>query len=316
MKTGIRSIEAFLLLAETESFSLAARRFGLSQPAFSLAIQRLEDGMGVRLFRRTSRRVALSAEGEAFVPKAQALLRMWQTAFEEMSDLAAARRGRVAVAALPSVAASLLPGVMRRFAASHPEVRVEIHDVLHDEVLALVHSGRVDMGISVAPRRTDEASFAALLADKFVAILPRDHPLAERDRITWSALNREPMVSMTSTTSVRQLTDFTLAEMRQSARFVCEANHLATVACMVASGMGVSALPALCLPVILRPDLVWRPLEEPVAERGLGLISREAGELSVAARTFLGALRDIEASDAFAAFPGQIRLAEAPAPSV
>lgn len=299
------------MLAETGSFSAAARRFGLSQPAFSLAIQRLEDSMGVRLFRRTSRRVLLSAEGEAFLPKAHALLRTWRSTFEEMADLAAARRGRVAVAALPSVAASLLPGIMRQFASGHPEVQVEIHDVLHDEVLALVRSGRADLGISVTPRSTGETSFAPLLADKFVAILRRDHPLADRKSLTWSVLGSEPFISMTPTTSVRQLTDATLAEMRQGARFVCEVNHLATVGAMVASGLGIAALPALCLPVVLRSDLVWRPLTGPVSERSLGVVSREGSELSVAARAFLATLREVRATDAFVAFPGQVRTAEA-----
>ncbi len=263
--------------------------------------------MGIRLFRRTSRSVFLSPEGEAFLPKAKNLQRTWRSTFEEMADIAAARRGRVAVAALPSIAASLLPGVMRRFASGHPEVTVEIHDVLHDEVIALVRSGRVDFGISIAPHGAGETNFAPLLADKFVVIFQRDHPFATQEHITWTMFRRESVVFMTPMTSVRQLVDSTLVELRQSAHFVCEVNHLATVACMVASGLGVTALPALCLPVVLRPDLVWRPLEGPAVERGLGLVSRDSGEFSVAASAFLDVLRDIPESDAFAAFPGQVR---------
>lgn len=306
MRAQFRQIEAFLTLAETGSFSAAARQFGLSQPAFSLSVQRLEEAMGVKLFRRTSRRVILSAEGEAFLPMAQTLSHTWRSTFEEMADIAAARRGRVAIAALPSVAAGLLPGVLLRFTERHPRVRIEIYDVLHDEVASLVRSGRADLGISVKPQQGEGTAFAPLLQDKFVAVLRRDHSLAKEARIAWKALCRHPFVSMTPTTSVRQLTNFTLAEARLGVRFAAEVNHLATVAGMVTSGLGVTALPALCLPVVLREGLVWRPLDVPVAKRTLGLISREGGELSVAACALLGSLRETQPDDAFATFQDQI----------
>lgn len=305
MTAQIRQVEAFLMLAQTGSFSEASRRFGLSQPAFSLSIQRLEEVLGVRLFHRTSRRVKLTAEGEAFLPMASGLLRNWTGVFEEMADLTAVRRGRVALAALPSIAAGLLPPVVLEFTRKHPGVKLEIHDVLQGEVIELVRSGRVDFGISVGPDDSAETEFLPLLDDNFVALLRHDHPLAGHDRISWEALSRHPLVSMTSTTSVRRLTDFTFAEARIGARFLSEVNHLATIAGLVAAGYALAALPALCLPVVLRPDLEWRPLGSPVARRTLGLL-RLRHSPSVAAEAFLQELLGIGARNPFPNFAAEI----------
>lgn len=311
MNIEFRQIRAFLVLAETRSFSEAARRFGLSQPAFSATIQRMEETMGMRLFHRTSRSVVLSAEGRVFLPRARNLMSNWSGVFEEMANLADARSGRVAVAALPSLSAGLISDIAVAFGVAHPGVRFDLHDVLHEEVVSLVRSGQADFGISVAPLDEGEIEFLPLLHDSFVAILPRDHALSAETQITWEALQSHALVTMTKATSVRRLIDQTLAGAGQNVRFLCEVNHLATIAGLVASGFGVSALPALCLPVVLRPEIIWRPLVVPDVWRTLGLL-RLAQAPSVAAAAFLTELRQFQSLDVFAAFGGRIRFSPPP----
>ncbi|TFF23172.1 LysR family transcriptional regulator [Jiella endophytica] len=306
MTMQMRQVRAFLELSETLSFSEASSRVGLSQPAFSLSIQKLEEALGTRLFDRTSRTVSLTREGEAFLPLARRLAATWDETVEEMADLVAVRRGRVALAALPSLAARILPDAVARFAASHPDVSIRIADVLHGTVVDLVLAGRVDYGFSVEPESQDELSFTPLVSDRFVAVLRDDDSLAGRARLTWNDLLSEPLISMTGITSVRRRLDAALAG-RKAPRLVGEVNQLATVSGLVLAGLGVSALPALCLPVVMRPGLTWRPLDEPVAERTLGLVHRRKQSFSLAARAFLSELRSLPDSPMLSGLGDEIR---------
>ncbi|WP_170134021.1 LysR family transcriptional regulator [Palleronia aestuarii] len=308
----MRQIEAFVVLAEARSFSEAAHRFGLSQPAFSAVIQRMESAMGLRLFHRTSRSVELSAEGHAFLPRAQDLLRSWSSVFDDMADLAAARGGRVTVAALPSLAAGLLSNLAITFRRSHPGVRLDLRDVLHEDVVALVKSGQADFGISVAPPDQPEIEFVPLLQDTFVAIVSREHVLATRGTLTWAMLRDQPLVAMTRATSVRRLMDDAFRKTGLSPMPVCEVNHLATIAGLVASGFGISALPALCLPTVLRPEIAWLPLATPTAWRTLGVLKLRRAP-SIAAAAFLSELHHQNPRAVFSEFDAHIRFNPPPA---
>ncbi len=301
-----RQVRAFLELSRVLSFGEAAARVGLSQPAFSLSIQKLEEAIGARLFDRTSRTVSLTREGEAFLPLARRLAATWDETFEEMADLVAVRRGRVALAALPSLAARILPEAVSRFARSHPNVSIRIADVLHGAVVDLVLAGRVDYGFSVEPENQDELTFTPLVRDRFVAILRDDDPLAARQRLEWDELITQPLVTMTGVTSVRRRLDASIFG-RRVPTIVAEVNQLATVSGLVLAGFGVSALPALCLPVVMQPGLAWIALEEPVAERTLGLVHRRKQSFSVAARTFLRELRGLPESPVLTELGDQVR---------
>ncbi|UEM24724.1 LysR family transcriptional regulator (plasmid) [Skermanella mucosa] len=294
----LRQLEAFLAIAATGSFHEAAEQVGLSQPAVSLSIQRLEEAVGARLLDRTTRTVSLSPEGREFEQVARTLVNDWAAAFSGIHDLITKRRGRVAVATLPSVAASLLPRAVAGFSTEYPGIDVVVRDVLADEVLDLVKSGKADLGISVDPGETEGLSFEPLLTDRFVALLPGGHGLLEQPRLDWADLAAYPVIAMSRTTSVRQHLDRLQGHGVRRLDFRYEVDHLATVAGMVAAGLGVSALPSLCLPVVLRGGLAWRPLGGPVVDRRMGVIRRARSSLSVAAGAFGQAVRTAMADPA------------------
>lgn len=287
----VRQLEAFLAVAQTGSFNEAARRVCLSQPALSMSIRRLEETIGARLFDRTTRAVDLTPEGREFESVARGLVEDWTTAFSGMRDIIAKRRGRVGLATLPSIAAGVLPFAMARFSAAHPGIDLVVRDVLADEVLNLLKGGKADLGFSVDPGEVDGLSFEPLLTDRFVALLREDHPLAARHHLDWHDLAGLPFIAMSRTTSVRQRIEEAQGHARRRLECLYEVDHLATVAGLVAAGLGVSALPSLCLPVVLREHLVWRPLGGPGAERRLGLIRRAHHSLSIAADGFAAELR-------------------------
>ncbi len=316
MNVTKKQIDVFLALAELGSFSDAARHVGLSQPAFSLSIQRLEDAMRMKLFQRTSRTVFLTTEGLHFLPLARNLMQGWESTFAQMSNVAAIRNGRVAVAALPSLAAGMLPDVVTHFAEKHPLVQLEIRDVLHGNVIELVRSGQVDFGISVDPSTDLDIDFKPLLHDRMVAILRKDHPLAHQETVSWEVLSTEKLIVMTRATSVRSLTDRAFAKAQITPHITMEVDQLATISGLVQVGYGVSALPSLCLPVVARPDLTWRSIVNPEAERSLGLLTRRRHDLSLAANAFLDEIYQIVPNGVFSAFRDHIRFESDAQPAV
>ncbi|MGH6859103.1 MAG: LysR family transcriptional regulator, partial [Phyllobacterium sp.] len=131
-------LQIFLKVQGSGSFRAAADAFGLSQPAISRAIARIEERVGTKLLDRDSRNVALTPQGSAFVPLAARLINDLEASLDELGAFLGAERGRVTVAALPSIAVSVLPAALAHFKKSNPGIVVRIVDTLLDEVTSVV----------------------------------------------------------------------------------------------------------------------------------------------------------------------------------
>lgn len=286
----VKQLRAFLVVAQTLSFAQAGERLCLSQSALSLTIKALEDGLGGRLFSRTTRSVCLTPEGEALVPLARRLLADWDDAEDELRQRFSLRRGRVAMAAMPSFAGNLLPPVLKRFRQQYPAIGVTVHDVINEEVMELVRSGAVELGIAFEPEPTSPLLFQALYVDRFVAVIPADSPLAGQLALSWAELLTEPFITLQRPSSVRVMLEDHLRQQGRALPVAFESHQLATVGRMVANGLGVSAVPALCREQMHELGACCVALGEPVIERPVGLLTRPGYELSVAARAIADVL--------------------------
>lgn len=292
MHLSIRQMQAFKTVAEAGSFKDAADRLHLSQPALSAAIRKLEETLGVRLFDRTTRRMALTAEGHELLRLSARLIDEFETVTGDLRDYLARRRGRVVVAALPSLAAITLPPALARLKSTHPGIDVVIRDTLNDEILDMVRSGAADFGLSVAPPPDSGLSFQPLLVDRFVLVCRRDHELAGQRQVAWTTVVRYPIVGMARTSSVRQHIDRACAQAGIELRNEYDAAHLATVGALVREGLGVAALPSLTTPLLRFADLAEVPIVRPRVERTMGIVTRAGRSASVAASALAEMLLD------------------------
>lgn len=276
-----RDLRAVLALADEGNFTRAAQRLHLSQPAFSALIQAVEDGLGARLFDRTTRQVTITPEGQLLVPSARRLLADMEAVVSDFQEHASARKGRVAVAGLPSLAAGWLPGVFAEFRAAHPGVELHLVDALAEPCKALLRARQVDVAVATAGPHDRDLRAEVLCADEFHVVFPIHHPLARRRTIVLRDLVDQPFVHLSRSSSVRQHLEaaFHPAQMRT----VAEVDHLATVSGLVAAGMGVSVVPALTLFHFVRPDLAIRPFDCPGLTREIRLLCRQGESLSAAA---------------------------------
>jgi LysR family carnitine catabolism transcriptional activator len=281
-----RVLQAFIALVELKNFTRAAERCHTSQSALSVMIQKLESTVGTKLFERDNRKVTLTPEGELFAEVARSLITEIESAFDNMSDYVARRRGRVSIAALPSLAANALPAVIRTYKGLYPGVKVTLQDSLSDQCLALLRQGKVDFVLTAPGPSFVEFDSKVLCSDPFYVVCRRDHSLASNRSLTVCDLAGQEMIHLVESSSVRQHVDLLLSDV-QTVHSGFEVEHLATVAGLVEQGLGIAVVPELTLFQFRQLDLVAIPLQPHGLVRPILIVKRKDQALSIAARAML-----------------------------
>lgn len=286
----LKQIRAFVAVARSNSFAEAAAQLHLSQSALSIAIKTLETTVGGQLLARTTRTFALTPEGEDFLPTAKRLISDWDDALEDLENRFALRTGRITLAAMPSFAANRLPEGLYAFKQQHPDVRVALHDVIAEEVVRMVRTGRAELGISFNPNAHADLLFTPLFADRFVAVLPTDHPLAQQPMVEVADLAEAGLITLQEPSQVRHLISELLAQAGLPFAPAFEAHQLITIGRMVANGLGVSIVPALSELQMQEVGACCRPLNGPGLVQEVGILTRRRYPLSAASQTMLNVL--------------------------
>jgi DNA-binding transcriptional LysR family regulator len=287
-----RDLDIFLVLAETGSFRRTAAQVHLSQSAVSGVVARLEESLGARLFDRTTRSVHLTAAGQVFVEQAQLLTAQTQEAVQRVQHITQIQTGKVSMAALPSLSATLVPRVMARYAAQYPDIALQLHDSLSGPALDLVRAGTVDFALTAANPDYADLDYTPLSADGFVLLIPLNHRLAKgRSPLTWLQAAELTHISMPLPTSVRQYANAALIEHRIAFKPRYEVEHIATIHAMVKAGLGVAALPELAAAFVQQEGVVIRRLTAPDIQRPIGVVTRRNRSLSPAAQEMVSMLR-------------------------
>ena len=287
-----REVDVFLALADTLSFRRTALQMHLSQSAVSGTLARLEEMLGARLFDRTTRTVQLTQAGEVFAEQARFLRHQMEETVRRVQAVAQVQVGRLALAALPSLAAGAVPRALARFAADHPGVHLELFDSLAGPAFDMVRAGRVDFALTAANPAYADLDYTPLASDRFVLLIGRSHALARgRGALAWADVADLPHISMPAGTSVRQYADEAMLTHRIRFAPQYEVEHLATIAAMVAAQLGVSALPELAAQVVQRHEVITRPLKQPLLRRPIGLVTLRGRRMSLAAVEMVALLR-------------------------
>ncbi|MBT7374711.1 MAG: LysR family transcriptional regulator, partial [Porticoccaceae bacterium] len=212
MSIPINQVIAFSTVARTGSFAEAAIQLHLSQPALSIAIKNLEQGLGGKLLARTTRSVSLTPEGKAFYPVARRLLADWEQSLQDVRNHFALRRGKLDIAAMPTYTTNLLPKILAGFHRQYPDIHVTVHDVVAENVVEMVREERCELGITFDPGDAPDLHFQPLFRDRFIAILPASHSLLTQDKLSWADMLAYPHISLQRPAGTRALIDQALAE--------------------------------------------------------------------------------------------------------
>lgn len=291
----LHQLHYFETVARHLHFTRAAQELNVAQPSVSQQVRKLEAELGMPLFHRMKRRVALTEAGAVFLPRARAMLQLLDEARAEVQELSGMRKGTLSVGATPSVGTHLIPGAIAAFSRQQPGIALTLREGGSRDLVQLLQAGELDLAVVIQPVRNEALTTVPLLKEELLLAVPRGHPLAHRDSVELAALRDEPFVMLRE--GAYDLRDQVVAACRRAGfapRVVLDGGEMDSVPRFVAAGMGVAILPAMVLRDLVGGDgPVAVRLEAPRLVRSLVVAHRRDRYLSNAAREFTRVLREL-----------------------
>jgi DNA-binding transcriptional LysR family regulator len=288
----LRQLRYFVAVAEERHFGRAAQRLHMSQPPLSMQIKALERELGIELLERTSRRVALTDAGRAFLERAKTILGAVEEAREVARGAEQGTQGRLEVGFISSATLSLLPPAIRLFRERFGGVEVELKELTSAQQIDALYEGGIRVGLVRLPLRAPGIRFEPVLEERLVVALPSGHALEDLDRVSLETIVDLPLIFFT-----RQLIPgfhAQIVELYQRVgafpKVAQHAVHLQTIVGLVASGVGIAILPSSAQRAS-REGVVYRALDVPDATSWMGLAWVE-GDESKLVRNFIGTVRE------------------------
>lgn len=310
MNFSLRSLRAFVELAEVKKFTLAAERCHMTQSALSQAVARLERDFGVMLFLRNTRSVELTPEGERLLISARSILRELGAVTKEFQSPGNLSRGKFSMAIVPSLASYWLPDILRTYRASYPGIRIRIIDGASARCHELVQQGVVDFSLSSHPGSTSEFQVKALFDEALFVALPPGHPLRQhtvltaRDLRGVAFIHQQGLDEMLLRCGRQRIAARQWLRRMGTADVDVEVANIGTLAGLVEAGFGACITPACSLPLFANRSVVTVPIPPRVAVRTIYSSHRLDKALPDPAAEFLNMLQDGEARLGAASPPG------------
>lgn len=289
MNLSPRQLRIFVSLAQSLNFSRSADQLCVSQPTLSKLVREIEAAMGVRLFERTTRSVKLTVDGEALLGVARRMTEDFQAGLTELEQMVRHRSHGLAIAALPTLAATLLPELVAQLQQEVPDAIVRIHDVVTDEALDLLRARRVDLALTSVDVVHKDLAYTELFREPFALLTRRD----VRPPVTsWSeaAIAELPIISMPRGTGTRQLVEDAFLRAGAQFRPMLDLRDLNSIAQFVGAGCGMALLPRSAAQLVLTDRLAIRDIAG-APDRSVGIVTRREVELPVLAARMVRAIR-------------------------
>ncbi|MBB1652441.1 MAG: LysR family transcriptional regulator [Delftia acidovorans] len=273
-----RQLRQFLVLSETRSFSVAAQKLHLGQPALSTSIRKLEEEFGCQLFLRTSRGVDLTMAGQAAMADLRKALLHVQQARDNARLAAAGKSGTLKIGFVGSVVSTLMPKLLAGFCAQHPQVRLELEEATTSLLIERVRRGDVDVGLVRFPIDNDPDLVVSHIQDDHLLVaLPRHHVLAALDEIPLVEMTYYPFIHYTGEVqgALAPVIDALFQEEGLAPNTTHRAAQVQTVLGLVEEGIGLAMVPSNMSAISMRlsPHVVLRPIAGGKSARiSLGLI--------------------------------------------
>jgi DNA-binding transcriptional LysR family regulator len=291
----LRHLRYFEAAAEELHFSRAAERLNISAPTLTQQIQALEQDLGVMLFRRTKRSVALTEAGRRFLDEARATLRQAERATLMARQTARGEIGRIEIGYVTSASClGLISTVLAEFRRANPYVDLQLHRMETVRQLNELTQGRIDVGFLRPPLRYPIGLMGTLIwRQPFIVALPHDHPLARDNRIRVAALAGEPLIasSVELELGFGGLIQEIATEGKFAPKIVGRAPDILTILTLVSAGFGLAFVPeAFCKVAI--PGVVYRHLAS-TGKHALLAAARRRDDPAPAVKAFMRLLRAI-----------------------
>ncbi|MDA0747761.1 MAG: LysR family transcriptional regulator [bacterium] len=292
VRMDLSQLRGFLETAREKSFTRAAEKLFLTQPAVSLQIKALEEELGERLFERRGKQVLLTEAGRLLFVRAEEILEKTEQARQDLTALRELRTGRLCIGTSDTNCAYVLPPAVKAFRRVHPGVEIRLTDRMSPEVVRLVLEGGVDFGLATLPVSEPRVQASPLFLREDVAICHPEHPLARAGRVSVADLGGHTMLALEQGSTSRGLMDRLFAEVGVVATVSMELGSIEVMKRFVEIGLGIALVPEVAVREEVQAGRLCALRVEGLPARQVGIVQRAGGRLSVAAHTFLGYLKD------------------------
>jgi DNA-binding transcriptional LysR family regulator len=292
----LRHLRYFLAVGEALNFTRAAAQLRVAQPALSRQMQDLEDEMGVDLLRRSPRGVTLTAEGKLFLEEVRELLKRADESVEKVRALARGEYGELHIGYAPSPTVEILPPALAAFQKAVPRVKLTLHDLSSDELIAGLRNATLELAIMVQPAgdQTAGIEFELLRTYPLCVAMSAAHPFARLKSVPLEKLAAEPLVGLRRkdySESYRFL-ERMFAPIRAKPRIAVECDSASSLITEVETGRGI-ALSSTIFKLVAGKRLVYRPLTGTAEALSVGITRATNGDVTPAGERFCEILRKI-----------------------
>jgi DNA-binding transcriptional LysR family regulator len=285
----ISALQAFIAVAESGSFSRAAERIFLTQPAISKRIAALEQEIGARLFDRVGRKSHLTQAGEALLSRTRAVLGELEDIKRDITNLSGTIAGELSLATSHHIGLHRLPGPLKRFHETYTKVRLNLHFMDSEKACNAVAKGDLELAVVTLPPAADAPlRIEKIWDDPLDIVVSPDHPLAQTPHVHPEMLLNYPAILPGPGTYTREIILNAFGSLRDRIQVGMATNYLEVLKMLAAIGLGWSALPR----TMIDGGLKVVQIEKMKIRRELGIVTHEKRTLSNAGQAMIRIIRE------------------------
>lgn len=284
----IQNIRAFLMVAETRSFSRAAEKLFITQPAISKRISTLEYSLDCQLFDRLGKNIQLTQAGEALIPSYQRILAEIEESKRIISTLRTQVSGHLKFGTSHHIGLHRLPPILKQYTNQYPQVELDIRFMDSEQAAALILKGDIELALITLPDDIEnQLSTIPIWTDTMYCMVAKDHVLAKQKDVTIKQLSEHGVLLQAQSTHTRDIIDQAL-KLNTNIKVIMESNYLETIKAMIQNGLGWGVLPES----MIDDSLHSLKIKGVKMERHLGVLRHASRTLSSSANALLESLKN------------------------
>lgn len=283
----IRQLEYFMAVCKELHFTRAAEKLNIAQPTLSQQIKSLEGQVGVPLFDRIGKKIALTEAGEILYRHSKRIFYEIEQAEAALRDLHGLQRGKLTIGSLLTCVNYLFPPSILKFKQLYPDIHLTVLGLRAAEIIEGLLENELDLGLSFLPIMNDDLKTIPLFDEELALAVSYNHPFASLNEIDLRSLENEEIILLPKQYYLRQLLEKYFSELKMIIRPTLEMTTLESLVQMVAEDVGMTILPAPYLDFLQHEKIVQVKLVDPTPLRKIGFIYRTNKYMCTATRKFI-----------------------------
>ncbi|MEH7403610.1 LysR family transcriptional regulator [Gottfriedia acidiceleris] len=284
----LRELEFFIAICEELHFTRAAEKLGISQPALSRQIIALEDKLGVRLFDRLGKKIAITEAGKILQEESEKIFTNIKYIYEQIGELQKVKRGNLIIGAMSEELSQLASVIFLELHRMYPYLQMKI--IMSDNIEDRVIQNEIDIALTHMPLENEQLTNIPLYNEEFYLVVPFEHHLAEREKVDFEEIKDIQLVLSPKNHNCRKLIDDAATSMGFVFKPIIELTDVNSILSIVKAGIGATILPNTLLTSQNSETLKVIKIVNPVITKEIAIVHHKEKYIGSAARNFIDLL--------------------------